>query len=68
MSTKFREVTERLFLEIAGEPLAEWVRRRRSEGASWRRLERELRDEHRIEISNVTLISWFGHDDRESVA
>ena len=58
--SKLREVTERLFAEVQGYPLSDWVADRRDTGASWRQIERELRDECGIELSNVTLMNWYG--------
>lgn len=66
MATKLRDVTERLFAQMTGETLARWVEGQRAAGTSWRQIERELRDEHKIEVSNVTLIAWYG--ERETAA
>lgn len=58
--SKLRDLTERLFAEIKSYPLEEWVLAQRDAGKSWRQIERDLRDEVGIEVTNVTLISWYG--------
>ena len=58
--TKLRDLAERLFAELAGYPLADWIADRRDQGKSWRQIERDLRDEYDIELTNVTLLAWYG--------
>jgi hypothetical protein len=63
VATKLQETTERLFQQLAGVPLADWIADQRAAGKSWRQLERDLRLEYDLELTNVTLISWYGDVD-----
>ena len=58
--TKLRDAIERLFAQLAGYPLGDWIADRRDQGKSWRQIERDLRDEYDIELTNVTLLAWYG--------
>ena len=64
--TKLRDLAERLFAELAGYPLSDWIADRREHGRSWRQIERDLRDEYGIELTNVTLIAWYGAVDSDA--
>lgn len=56
--------THRLADLILGEPLEDFVRTRRSEGRSWRLIERDLYDasDRQVDVSYETLRSWFPED------
>lgn len=57
--------TYRLAEILLGEPLDEWVRSRRRNGASWRLIAMELwqRTNQEVIVSFETLRSWFPDDD-----
>lgn len=68
--TKLHQVTERLFAELYGQPLGDWVADRREEGMTWRRVEKELfsKTEGAVDVSHPTLIAWYGDAEREPAA
>ncbi|WP_155885102.1 hypothetical protein [Actinomadura flavalba] len=37
-----------------------FVRPRRENGASWRQIANDLRDQQRVDVTEVTLRAWFG--------
>lgn len=62
--TKLHRMTDRLFAELYGQPLGDWVTDCRDEGMTWRRIEKELyaKTGGAIDVSHPTLIAWYGHD------
>ena len=64
--TKLHQITDRLFAELYGQPLGEWVSDRREAGATWRRIEKELfaKTDGAVDVSHPTLIAWYGDADR----
>lgn len=59
MASKLLEVTDLLHAERYGQPLSDYVADRRDQGASWRTIARDLEDRLGVQLTDVTLISWF---------
>lgn len=68
MASKLREVAERLFAEVKGQPLGDWIAGQRAAGKSWRAIARDLDNEIGVDLTDVTLINWYGDSDREPAA
>lgn len=51
-----------------GVPLDRWVRTRRADGMSWRRLSLALGDQVGVDVSHETLRLWFGGVEDEPAA
>ena len=60
MQTKLQTVVDRLFAELHGQPLSDWVADMRDQGASWRFIEKELyaKTGGSIDVSHITLMAW----------
>lgn len=67
MGTQLQQVVDRLFAELHGQPLADWIADRREDGMSWRRIEKELFAKAGIDVSHITLMNWH-RDDVEGAA
>lgn len=70
-----RKLVERLYRQLTGEELPDWVAGQRdpttSEGrVSWRRIAADLYEQHDIEVTDVTLINWYADaiEQREGAA
>ena len=66
--TKLQQVVDRLFCELYGQPLGEWIADQRDEGTPWRRVEKELyaKTDGLIDVSFPTLIAWYGAVDSDA--
>jgi hypothetical protein len=62
--------TQQLASLLLGQPVETFVRTRRAEGRSWRLISRDLYDAtgQQLDVSDVTLISWFGGREPETAA
>lgn len=68
--TRLQQVVDRLFAELYGQPLGDWIADQRDEGVSWRTIEKELyaNTGGLIDVSHPTLISWYGDTPEEGAA
>jgi hypothetical protein len=68
--TKLQQVIDRLFAELYGQPLGDWVRDLREQGTPWRRIEKELfaKTNGAVDVSHATLVTWYGDVDSKVVA
>lgn len=53
-----RTPNQRLADILLGEPVEDWISRKRAEGLSWRRISLVLRDEKDIDVAPGTLLAW----------
>jgi hypothetical protein len=70
MATALQRTTEALFVEKVGVPLPDYVTRSRGAGNSWRLIARELEDATGgvVQLTDVTLINWYGDRSEAGVA
>lgn len=57
--TKLQQVVERLYAEVHGASLTDWVRTQREAGKSWARIAKQLEASIDVELTDVTLMTWF---------
>lgn len=64
-ATKLQEVCSRLFAELHGYPLEDWIADQRDQGNSWRTIARNLSETTAgaIDVTFVTLQSWHRNDE-----
>ena len=72
MATERQRLAERVFKLETSENLGDWVADQRAPTTgdgrrSWRHIAQTLYDDYGIDVTDVTLINWYG-DDRESAA
>ena len=73
MATERKKLVERVFELEAGEDLKVWIADQRDHTTgdgrqSWRRIAQTLYDDYGIEVTDVTLINWYGDSEREPAA
>lgn len=63
MASKLRQVVERLYSELHDRELSDWVTEQRRDGRSWARIARDLEESIGVELTDVTLMTWFSDRD-----
>lgn len=53
-----RTPNQRLADVLLGEPVEDWLKRKRDEGLSWRRISLVLLTEKEIDVAPGTLLAW----------